>query len=112
MTTRDPGARVVLTHGLEVRPLATALRATSPGATMTWGLEVLVHEVMAATTTWPSAISSSPLPSREAVWALGSRSSAVRNQTAAASRVTRSWGRDGQALLGTTVARSSSTTWE
>ena len=51
MTTREPGASVVFTHGLAVRPRATALRATRPAATMTCGLEVLVHDVMAATTT-------------------------------------------------------------
>ncbi len=54
MTTRDPGASEVLTHGFGVRPRSTARRATRPAATMTWGLEVLVQLVMAATTTAPS----------------------------------------------------------
>src|SRR5918993_5949223 len=53
MTTLDPGASEVLTHGLEVRPRSTALRASSPAASITDGLEVLVQEVMAAMTTWP-----------------------------------------------------------
>src|SRR4029453_10921459 len=53
MTTLDPGAREVLTHGLEVRPRSTALRASSPAASITDGLEVLVQLVRAAMTTWP-----------------------------------------------------------
>ena len=54
MTTCEPGASEVFTHGLTVRPFAWALRATSPAAISTLGLEVLVHEVMAAMTTAPS----------------------------------------------------------
>ena len=54
MTTRDPGASDVLTHGLERRPRSTAFLATSPAATMTWGFDVLVQLVMAAMTTSPS----------------------------------------------------------
>src|SRR4029453_6862718 len=38
MTTLDPGAREVLTHGLEVRPRSTALRASSPAASITDGV--------------------------------------------------------------------------
>ena len=38
VTTRDPGARLVLTVGPTVRPRATALRASSPAPTMTVGL--------------------------------------------------------------------------
>src|SRR5919107_1871213 len=53
MTTLDPGASEVLTHGLEARPRSTALRASSPAASITDGLEVLVQLVMAAITTWP-----------------------------------------------------------
>src|ERR671913_918631 len=53
MTTLDPGASEVLTHGLEARPRSTALRASSPAASITDGLEVLVQEVMAAITTCP-----------------------------------------------------------
>src|SRR4029077_20004613 len=36
-TTCEPGASEVLTHGLTVRPLATALRASSPAPTITFG---------------------------------------------------------------------------
>src|SRR5215469_6397389 len=54
-TTCEPGASEVLTQGLAVSPLATALRAKSPAPIMTLGFEVLVQEVMAAITTspWP-----------------------------------------------------------
>src|SRR6266849_219829 len=54
-TTCEPGASEVLTQGLTVKPLAAALRARSPAPIMTLGLEVLVHDVMAAITTspWP-----------------------------------------------------------
>ncbi len=53
MTTREPGARLVLTQGGTVRPFARAFRATSPAATSTSGFEVLVHYVIAAITTAP-----------------------------------------------------------
>ena len=53
MTTREPGARLVLTQGLLCRPFFAALRASRPAAIITEGLEVLVHEVMAAMTTLP-----------------------------------------------------------
>src|ERR1700722_11327730 len=54
-TTCEPGASEVLTHGFAVSPLAAALRASSPAATITEGFEVLVHDVIAAITTspWP-----------------------------------------------------------
>src|SRR5688500_9173354 len=53
VTARDPGANEVLTVGLTVRPRASALRASSPAPTMTVGLEVFVHEVIAAIATEP-----------------------------------------------------------
>src|SRR5436305_12847430 len=53
MTTFDPGASEVFTHGLRCRPRSTAFFASSPAPTITNGLDVLVHEVMAATTTAP-----------------------------------------------------------
>ena len=62
MTTVEPGASEVFTHGLRVRPLASAFRASSPAATITYGFEVLVQEVIAAITTRPwsrSKVSSS-----------------------------------------------------
>src|SRR3974377_447877 len=53
MTTLDPGASVVFTHGLRFRPRSTALRASRAAPTMTEGLDVFVQEVMAAITTLP-----------------------------------------------------------
>jgi hypothetical protein len=53
VTTCEPGASEVFTHGLTFRPLATAFLARRPAAIRTLGLEVLVHEVMAAITTSP-----------------------------------------------------------
>src|SRR3982750_4750885 len=55
MTTFDPGASVVFTHGLVVRPRSTAFFASRAAPIMTCGLDVFVHEVMAAITTWPWA---------------------------------------------------------
>jgi len=62
MTTLEPGARVVFTHGLLDRPLFTALRASSAAPIITCGLEVLVHEVIDAMTTAPWS-SSNVVPS-------------------------------------------------
>src|SRR5438067_9523127 len=68
MTTLDPGASDVLTHGLTVRPRSTAFLATSAAPTITNGLEVLVHEVMAAMTTAPwSRVTDVPLAKVTAV---------------------------------------------
>src|SRR6202034_903497 len=54
-TTCEPGASDVFTHGFDLRPLATALRASRPAAIITLGFEVLVQDVIAAITTspWP-----------------------------------------------------------
>src|SRR5215211_359977 len=57
MTTLDPGASVVLTHGLLDSPRSTAFLASSAAPIMTCGFDVLVQEVMAAITTWPWSIS-------------------------------------------------------
>ena len=54
MTTFEPGARLVLTHGLVARPRSTAFLASRPAATITEGFEVLVQLVIAAMTTEPS----------------------------------------------------------
>src|SRR5579875_1083626 len=53
MTTFDPGASEVFTHGLRVSPRSTAFLASSAAPTMTEGLDVFVHEVIAAITTEP-----------------------------------------------------------
>ena len=53
MTTFEPGASDVFTHGLRESPFSTAFFASSAAPIITVGLDVLVHEVMAATTTAP-----------------------------------------------------------
>ena len=55
VTTFDPGASDVFTHGFTVMPFSTAFFATRPAPSMTAGLDVFVHEVIAAITTspWP-----------------------------------------------------------
>src|SRR4051794_5989062 len=63
MTTLEPGASEVFTHGLRCSPRSTAFFATRPAPTMTNGFDVLVQEVIAATTTAPWSTSNSS-PSR------------------------------------------------
>ena len=75
MTTLEPGARVVLTQGLRSRPASTAFLASSAAPTMTDGLEVLVHEVMAAMTTEPWSTSVSVPSSRVTLVGADGRSS-------------------------------------
>ena len=53
MTTCEPGARTVFTHGLLVRPRSTAFLASRPAAIITDGFDVLVQLVIAAMTTAP-----------------------------------------------------------
>ena len=53
LTTREPGASEVFTHGLTRSPRSTAFFASRPAASITAGFEVLVHDVMAAITTSP-----------------------------------------------------------
>src|SRR5262249_60122844 len=64
----DRGASVVFPHGWRSGPASTALRASSAAPTITDGLEVLVHEVMAAITTepWSTAVL---VPSSRVTWA-------------------------------------------
>src|SRR5688572_26091660 len=53
VTTFDPGARLVFTHGLRRSPFSTAFFAIRPAPTMTLGFDVLVQLVIAAMTTAP-----------------------------------------------------------
>jgi hypothetical protein len=53
VTTLEPGAKEFLTFGLTPSPFSTAFFASKPAASMTLGLEVLVHEVIAAIKTSP-----------------------------------------------------------
>ena len=59
MTTFEPGASVVFTHGLRCSPRSTAAFATSAAAIITDGFEVFVHEVIAAIATAPWSSSTS-----------------------------------------------------
>src|ERR1051325_5872899 len=103
MTTLEPGASEVFTHGLRLRPRSTALRATRPAASMTDGFDVFVQEVMAAIVTEPwSSVTSSP----DARWtgvgaevALAARKASASIDFARSSG-TRSCGRDGPAREG------------
>ena len=56
MTTLEPGASVVFTHGLRDSPASTAFLATSAAPTITDGLDVFVQDVIAAITTEPWSI--------------------------------------------------------
>ena len=53
MTTFEPGAIEVFTHGLIARPRSTAFLASSAAPSITDGFDVLVHEVMEEITTAP-----------------------------------------------------------
>ena len=155
MTTFDPGASVVFTHGLRCNPRSTAFFASSAAAIITDGFDVFVHEVMAAITTAPWSSSNSvpsssttatclwpgsfavPLGRPLAEWSkpiaggseAGNDSATVsssvvrtdglrfplvnspsdpRNADLASDSGTRSCGRRGPAIDGTTLPRSSS----
>ena len=130
MTTFEPGARLVFTHGFDLSPLATAFFATKPAAIITDGFEVFVQLVIAAITTEPSIT----VPSGSSIAAAGfdpngpeaasaeitvsgaafgfaadfNLGSASANDFFTSLSATRSCGRLGPARLGSTVARSSS----
>src|ERR1700690_918120 len=104
MTTLEPGASEVFTHGLTPRPRATARWARGPAATMTEGFDVFVQLVIAAMTTSPSRrVELTPDAATDAgSWPMERREASRR-----VASVTRSWGREGPAREGSTVARSS-----
>ena len=111
MTTCEPGAKVVFTQGLVTSPFSTAFLASKPAAIITDGLEVLVHEVIAAITTAPFPTSKFSLPTvTDAVRfrSLVNVATAVSNEVAASASGTRSCGRFGPAIEGRTVPKSSS----
>ncbi|MNH12345.1 hypothetical protein D3C79_718840 [compost metagenome] len=113
MTTLEPGARDVFTQGLVRSPLFTAFFANRPAAIITLGLEVLVHEVIAAITTAPLCSSCSwPLRVKDLnsdllFWLPMSNSVAALNALGTSGSATRSCGRFGPARLATTVDISS-----
>src|SRR6478736_975567 len=67
---------LVLTHGLVDRPFSTALRARRAAPSMTDGLDVLVQDVMPATTTAPWSRMKSPCSSVVTLTGLVGRPSA------------------------------------
>src|SRR5689334_12379721 len=99
MTTLDPGAKLVLTHGLDFKPCSTAFFARRRAAISTEGFDVLVQLVIAAITT---------LPSWTMRFVLGAAPSESRKFFFTSGRLMRSCGRLGPASDGTTVLRSSS----
>src|SRR6202158_3002589 len=78
VTTFEPGARLVFTHGWRASPRSTAFFASRPAAIITLGFEVFVQLVIAAITTEPWRIENfSPLISTgmlacRAAWSSGS----------------------------------------
>src|SRR5215207_11229770 len=77
MTTLEPGASVVFTHGRRCSPRSTAFFASSAAPIITDGLDVLVHEVIAAMATAPWS-TSHDVPSMVMVAGLDARPAAVR----------------------------------
>src|SRR6516162_2474935 len=106
MTTLDPGARLVLTQGLAVRPRSTAFWASRPAATRTLGLEVLVQLVMAAITTLPSWMVAR-VPFVPISTLLGGAARPERKFRFTSGKSIRSCGRLGPASDGVTAERSS-----
>ncbi len=109
VTAFEPGARLVFTQGLRVRPFSTAFLARRPAAMRTLGFDVFVQLVMAAMTTEP-CVRSAILPSTVTVTGLAAFAfilpSAAWKLAFDSVSFTRSCGRVGPARLGTTVPRS------
>ena len=100
---REPGESDVFTVGRFVSPLATALRASRPAASICLGLEVLVQDVMDVITMSPSA----RVPPLRAFTAPGC---ALRKLLGNADSGMRCSGRLGPATAGSTADRSKSIT--
>src|SRR6266850_6090796 len=110
VTTFEPGARLLFTHGFRVRPFSTAFFATRPAPIITLGLDVFVQLVMAAMTTEPCSIAACggaatavpppELPPDVAPRATIIPGSAAANPCFAPLKGTRSCGRFGPARLG------------
>src|SRR4029434_6982692 len=113
VTTFDPGAKLVLTHGLLVKPFSTAFLAKRPAPIKTDGLEVFVQLVIAEITTEPWLSSNLPPFICTATLLLAlplfiKDGSASLKAFLLSVNGTRSCGRRGPAKLGTTLPRSSS----
>src|SRR5690349_15822222 len=133
VTTCEPGARLVFTHGFTANPRAAAFRAKRPAAIITDGFDVFVQLVIAAITTEPwvsgnvprSVVTDVDAPQRPGAGAPPSSdhaSIALASAPALSPRIpatarrharraplsgTRSCGRFGPASDGSTVPRSS-----
>ena len=114
VTTFEPGARLVFTHGWRFRPFSTAFFATSPAPIITLGFDVLVQLVIAAMTTEPCSMatcggaSTAVPPPDPAFAATIMPGSACAKPAFALLSGTRSCGRFGPARLGSIEARSTS----
>src|SRR5674536_108224 len=110
MTTFEPGANVVFTHGLEVRPSSTAFLASSAAAIITDGLEVFVQLVIAAMTTAPWSSSTwAPLSSVTGVGLLGRSTPSPAGTGTLGRSAGRAVGVAGESLAGTDSAEDWST---
>ena len=120
MTTREPGASEVFTARFTVRPRSTAFFASSPAASMTEGLLVLVQLVIAAMSTLPCLMSTSvagrmpfsvtmacapSAPFLPKPFSVTGLSSAARNFAFNSGSAMRSCGRFGPATLGCDVGQ-------
>src|SRR5206468_462079 len=111
MTTLDPGASVVFTQGLRLSPRSTALRASSAAPSITCGLDVLVHDVIAAITTAPwSSSNSAPSSPRTCTGALTRppAPTAALSRSYGASAGSLQWPTAGESLAGNDSALDSS----
>jgi len=97
-----------LTQGLTFNPFAIAFFASNPAPIKTFGLEVLVHDVIAAITIVPSfSLKSAPeTDSSFRFFLFVFSSKAFENDFAASVNKTLSCGRLGPDILGTTLDKS------
>jgi len=97
-----------LTQGLTFNPFAIAFFASNPAPIKTFGLEVLVHDVIAAITIDPSfSLKSVPeIDSSFGFFLFAFSSRAFENDFAASVNKTLSCGRLGPDILGTTLDKS------
>src|SRR5918997_2453116 len=87
MTTFEPGASEVFTHGLLRSPRSTAFLASSPAPIITDGFDVFVQDVIAAMTTDPSeTLARIPPKSTSALFAAKTLGAASGAEPSAATR--------------------------
>ena len=112
MTALEPGASDVLTVGPTVSPRATAFLASKPAPTITVGLEVFVHEVIAAIATDPVRMDPRTAPIRRPIAGYGSSAIESGSGAAESASCSRSPPRayEGGSLAGNESADATSTT--